>query len=260
MKVDLNADGGEGYGPWSMGDDAGVMEAVTSINMACGGHAGDPGTMARTAATARALGVAVGAHPGFPDREGFGRRVIPMTPREIERHAAAQIGAACAVAALEGVRVGHVKAHGALANLAADEPEVADAVARAAAAVDGALWLLAIAGTELVGAGERAGLRVASEVFADRAYLPTGRLVPRGTPGAVIEDAEEAAARVVRMVEEGAVRALDGTRVPAAVESVCVHGDTAGAVALARRVRGALEGAGVTVAAFAPGGPAGGPP
>lgn len=256
MRVDLNADCGEGYGPWSMGDDAGVMAAVTSVNMACGGHAGDPGTMARTASAAFSRGVAVGAHPGFPDREGFGRRVIPMTPSEIERHVAAQIGAACAVAALEGARVGHVKAHGALANLAADEAEVADAVARAAAAVDGSLWLLAIAGTELVGAGARAGLRVASEVFADRAYLPNGRLVPRGRPGAVIEDAEEAAARVVRMVEEGAVRAVDGTRVPAAVESVCVHGDTAGAVALAARVRGALEGAGVTVAAFAPHEPA----
>lgn len=251
MKVDLNADCGEGFGPWSMGDDAGVMEAATSINMACGGHAGDPGTMARTASTAWGRGVVVGAHPGYPDREGFGRRVIPMTPREIERHVAAQVGAACAVAALEGVRLRHVKAHGALANLAADEPDVAAAVARATRAVDGSFWLLAIAGTELVGAGKRAGLRVASEVFADRAYLPTGRLVPRGRPGAVIEDAEEAAARVVAMVSDGTVTAQDGTRVPVRVDSVCVHGDTPGAVALARRVRGALEEAGVIVAAFA---------
>jgi UPF0271 protein len=251
MRVDLNADCGEGYGPWSLGDDAGVMEWVSSINMACGGHAGDPGTMARTAAMAAGRGVAVGAHPGFPDREGFGRRVIPMSPWEVERHVAAQIGAVCAVSALEGVRVGHVKAHGALANLAADEPEVADAVARAVAAVDRGLWLLAIAGTELVGAGERAGLRVASEVFADRAYLPTGRLVPRGRPGAVLEEPEAVAARVVAMVEEGALTAQDGTRVPVAVDSVCVHGDTPGAVAIARRVREALEAAGATVAAFA---------
>lgn len=251
MRVDLNADCGEGYGPWSLGDDAGIVGVVSSINMACGGHAGDPGTMARTAALAREAGVAVGAHPGFPDREGFGRRVIPMTPVEIERHVAAQLGAACAVAALEGVAVGHVKAHGALANLAADERGVADAVARATAAVDRELWLLAIAGTELVAAGEGAGLRVASEVFADRAYLPTGRLVPRGRRGAVIHDADEAAARVVAMVGEGAVRAQDGARVPAAVDSVCVHGDTPGAVALARAVRAALEGAGVAVAPFA---------
>ena len=250
MRVDLNADCGEGYGPWSMGDDGGVMEAVTSINMACGGHAGDPGTMARTVALAGAAGVAVGAHPGFPDREGFGRRVIPMSARDVERHVAAQVGAACGVAALGGGRIGHVKAHGALANLAADEPEIADAVARAAAAVDRDMWLLAIAGTELVGAGDRAGLRVASEVFADRAYLPTGRLVPRGRPGAVVHDAEEAAARVVWMVGEGALRAEDGTRLPVAIDSVCVHGDTPGAVAMARRVREALEAAGATVAPF----------
>ena len=263
--VDLNADCGEGFGPWSMGDDAALMEVVTSINMACGFHAGDPEVMARTLALAGERGVAVGAHPGYADREGFGRRVIPMRPREIERMVAYQIGAAVGLAALSGARIGggartggggprigHVKAHGALANLAAGEREVADAVARATAAVDRSLVLLAIAGTELVAAGERAGLAVASEVFADRAYLPSGHLMPRGRPGAVIHDAGEAAARVLRMVEEGAIVAHDGRRVAASVESVCVHGDTKGAVALARRVRAALEGAGVRVAAFAP--------
>ena len=250
--VDLNADCGESFGPWAMGDDAALMEVVTSINMACGFHAGDPEVMARTLGLAAERGVAVGAHPGYADREGFGRRVIPMGAGAIERLCAYQIGAACGMAALAGGRIGHVKAHGALANLAAAEREVADAVARATAAVDRSLVLLAIAGTELVGAGERAGLAVASEVFADRAYLRSGHLMPRGRPGAVIHDAEEAAARVLHMVEEGAIVAHDGARVEASVDSVCVHGDTAGAVALARRVREALEGAGVAVAAFAP--------
>lgn len=249
--VDLNADGGEGYGPWPMGDDAGVMESVTSINMACGGHAGDPETMAATIRLARACGVAVGAHPGYADREGFGRRVIPMSPAAIERLCAAQIGAALGVAALEGARIGHVKAHGALANLAADEPEVARAVARAAAAVDRSLVLLAIAGTELVRAGEAAGLAVASEIFADRAYLASGRLVPRGRPGAVIHDPAEAARRVRAMVEEGAVIAEDGARLPVPIDSICVHGDAPGAAALARAVRDGLEAAGVAVRPFA---------
>ena len=250
--VDLNADCGESYGPWTMGDDAALMEVVSSINMACGGHAGDPETMARTLRIARARGVSVGAHPGYADREGFGRRVVPMTPDAIARMCACQIGAACGAAALAGVAVGHVKAHGALANLAAAEPEVARAVARAAAAVDRSVTLLAIAGTQLVRAGERAGLDVASEVFADRAYLASGQLMPRSRPGAVIYDGAEAARRVVRMVEEGAVVAEDGTRIPVPVDSVCVHGDTPGAVALAQTVRDALEAAGVAVAAFAP--------
>lgn len=253
--VDLNADCGEGYGPWPLGDDAGVMRSVTSINMACGGHAGDPETMAATLRLARAGGVAVGAHPGYADREGFGRRVIPMALDQIERMCAAQIGAAMGMAALEGVRLGHVKAHGALANLAADEAEVAAAVARAARAVDRSLVLLAIAGTELVAAGERAGLRVASEIFADRAYLPSGRLVPRDRAGAVIREPAEAARRVRAMVEAGAVIAEDGTRLPVPVDSICVHGDAPGAAALARAVREGLEAGGVAVRPFVGAGP-----
>ena len=252
LRVDLNADCGEGFGPWAMGDDAALMEVVTSVNVACGFHAGDPQTMARTVRLAAERGVAVGAHPGYADREGFGRRVVPMAAGEIERMCAYQIGAACGVAALGGARVGHVKAHGALANLAAADGEVARAVAAAAAGVDRSLVLLAIAGTELVAAGERAGLRTASEVFADRAYLPSGHLMPRGRPGAVIHDAGEAARRVVAMVEAGAILPEEGAPVPVAIDSVCVHGDTPGAVALARRVRAALEGAGMTLAAFAP--------
>ena len=162
-----------------------------------------------------------------------------------------QIGAACGMAALEGARIGHVKAHGALANLAGGEAEVADAVAAAVAGVDRSLTLLAIAGTELVAAGERAGLRVASEVFADRAYLPSGHLMPRGRPGAVIHDAGEAARRVLAMIEAGAILPEGAAPVPVAIDSVCVHGDTPGAVALARRVRAGLEEAGVTIAPFA---------
>ena len=251
--VDLNADCGEGYGSWAMGDDAALMEVVTSVNMACGFHAGDAEVMGRTLRLAAERGVAVGAHPGYADREGFGRRIIPMDAAEIARMCAYQVGAACGMAALAGGRIGHVKAHGALANLAGAEADVADAVAGAVAGVDRSLVLLAIAGTELGLAGERAGLRVASEVFADRAYDPSGRLRPRGRPGAVIHDAEEAARRVVAMVEAGAILPEGAAPVPVAIDSVCVHGDTPGAVALARRVRAALEEAGVAVAPFAPG-------
>ena len=250
-KIDLNADLGEGFGPWTMGDDAAMLDVVTSANIACGGHAGDPEVMFATLQAAAARGVVAGAHPGFADREGFGRRVIPMPPAAIGRMVAAQIGALQGVAALAGVTLGHVKAHGALANLAADRPDVAAAIAAAVAAMPGRLTLLAISGTELEMQARRAGLPVAAEVFADRAYRADGRLVPRDQPGAVIHDPAQAAARMLRFVETGRMPVLGGGEVALDARSICVHGDSPDAVAMARAVRVALEGAGLTLAPFA---------
>ena len=252
-RIDLNSDLGEGYGPWSMGDDEAMMDVVTSVNVACGGHAGDPSTMARTVRAAAARGLAIGAHPGFADREGFGRRVIPMSTVEVERLVASQVGALAGIAALEGAVLTHVKAHGALANLGARHDDVADGIARAVAAVDDRLVLLAIAGTALERAGERAGLEVAAEGFADRAYTADGQLAPRSEQGAVLHDAGEAAARAVGMASGRGLPMLDGGWRPQQVDSICVHGDTPGAVAMARRTRAELEAAGFTIAPFAAG-------
>jgi 5-oxoprolinase (ATP-hydrolysing) subunit A len=250
MRIDLNSDLGEGFGPWGMGDDAAMLGLVTSANIACGGHASDPETMFRTLSEAASRGVVVGAHPGYADREGFGRRVIPMAPAEIGRLVAAQVGALAGVAALAGTEVRYVKPHGALGNLAADDAAVADAIVRAVAALPGHLALLAISGTALELAGRAAGLTVYSEVFADRAYLPNGRLVPRSHPGAILHDAEAAADRLIGFIETGRMPVLGGDPIPLAVQSVCVHGDTAGAVAMARVVRQRLERAGVAIAPF----------
>lgn len=233
-----------------MGDDAAMLDVVTSANIACGGHAGDPEVMHATLRAAAARGVMVGAHPGFVDREGFGRRVIPMTPDAITRMVAAQIGALSGVAALADVPVRYVKAHGALANLAADRAEVAAAIAAAVAAQPGRLALLAISGTELEVQGRKAGLPVVAEVFADRAYQADGRLVPRGQPGAVLHDADVAAARMLRFARTGLMPVLGGGEIALQAGSICVHGDTPDAVAMAQAVRAALEGAGITVRPF----------
>jgi 5-oxoprolinase (ATP-hydrolysing) subunit A len=249
--VDLNCDLGEGYGDWRMGDDAAMLQIVTTVNVACGFHAGDPQIMAETFAAARKAGVAIGAHPSYPDLQGFGRRHIPYSTAEIERIVAYQLGAAMAVATLAGHKISHLKAHGALANLAADERPVADAVVRAAKSVAPGLTILAIAGTEIEHAAEGQGMAIAREIFADRAYTSLGRLVPRREPGAVIHDPGTAATRVVRMLEAGAVIAVDGTRVPVGIDSICVHGDTPGAVALAGAVRAALTQAGFGLRPFA---------
>lgn len=250
--IDLNADLGEGYGPWRMGDDAALLGLVTSASVACGFHAGDPTTMAETFALAAARGVAVGAHPGFDDKPGFGRRVIPCTEAEVERLVAYQVGAAAAVAALAGTRITYVKAHGALHNLAQSDAGTARAVARAINAVDATLMHLVMPGTAAERASRDLGLGVALEVFADRGYRDDLTLAPRGTPGALLADAEEIARTVVAMVEEGAVRTLSGRRVPVAFDSVCLHGDSPSAVVSARRVRESLEAAGVGLAPFAP--------
>lgn len=251
-RIDLNADLGEGYGPWPMGDDAEMLKVVTSANIACGGHAGDAETMFATLTRAHANGVVIGAHPGYADRAGFGRRIIPISPAEIERMVATQIGALMGAAALAGASVRYVKAHGALANLAADDASVANAIARATTAVSRNLALLAISGTELETAGRTTGLQVFSEVFADRAYLPNGRLVPRNQTGAMIDDAEAAAQRLIKFLHSGLMPVLDGSSIPLAAHSICVHGDSPGAAAMARHIRQSLTAAGITMAAFLP--------
>ncbi|MFC7052105.1 LamB/YcsF family protein [Hansschlegelia quercus] len=250
--VDLNADLGEGFGAYSMGDDAAMLGVVTSANVACGLHAGDPDIMARTFAVARERGVTVGAHPGFPDLAGFGRRRLPFSAAEIERLVAYQVGAAAALAAYAGHRITYVKAHGALANLACEERPVADAVARAVKAVNPGLALLAIALSEQVPAAEAAGLEAVQEVYADRGYDESGQLILRGTAGALIDDPEAAADRALAMVTEGAIVTVSGVRLPTKIRSICVHGDSDHAVTMARTVRLKFEAAGVTLAAFRP--------
>lgn len=250
MTIDLNSDLGEGFGPWAMGDDAAMLDVVTSANIACGGHAGDPETMFMTVLRAMERGVAIGAHPGYVDREGFGRRIIPMKPVEIGRMVVAQVGSLQGVAALSGAAVRYVKPHGALGNLAADDRAVADAIVAAVAALPGKLAVLAISGTELELAARTQGLEVFSEIFADRAYLPNGRLMPRSQAGAVLHDAEEAAARLIRFLETGRMPVIEGAPIQLAAQSICVHGDTAGALAMAQAIHAKLGEAGVSVAPF----------
>ncbi len=250
-RIDLNADLGEGFGPWRMGDDAALLDIVTSANIACGFHAGDPDIMVETVIAARARGVAIGAHPGFFDLRGFGRNRVQETPKRIERDIAYQIGALQACAALAGARVTHVKAHGALANLSNAEPAVAEALARAVAGVDRSLILVVMPGLPAERAGERSGLTLAREIYADRAYAEDGTLAARTMPGAVIHDAGEAADRVVRMAGEGAVFTRGGRRIPVVIDTVCVHGDNPEAIAMARAVRTGLERTGYTLRPFA---------
>lgn len=251
VSVDLNSDLGEGFGAYSCGDDEAMLGIVTSANVACGLHAGDPEIMAKAFTTARERGVSIGAHPGFPDLWGFGRRRIPFSTGEIERLVAYQVGAAVALAAYAGHRITYVKPHGALGNIAAEERPVADAIARAVKAVDPGLSLLAIALSEQVKAGEAAGLVTHQEIFADRGYTEQGLLISRSLPGAMITDAEEAASRMVEMVTEGVIITASGKRLPTPVRSICVHGDSGHAVAMARHIRKALESAGIRLVAFA---------
>lgn len=251
LSIDLNSDVGESFGPWRMGVDEGVMGSITSANVACGYHAGDPGVMRETVRRARAHGVRVGAHPGFPDLGGFGRRELKMSPRDVEDMVLYQIGALAAVAAAEGVRLSHVKAHGALYNMAAKDRALADAIARAVRAFDPALVLFGLPSSEILRAGEAAGLRVASEGFADRAYEPDGSLTPRTLGGSVIHDPREVVTRSLLMVREGRVVARDGTALGIRVDTLCTHGDTPGADELTRLLREGLERAGVQVRAVA---------
>lgn len=248
--IDLNSDLGEGFGPWPMGDDDTMLSIVTSANIACGGHASDPETMFRTLTRAKALGVTIGAHPGYADRDGFGRRVIPMAPAEIGRMVVAQIGALCAMAQLAGTQVSYVKLHGALANLAARDAEVAGAVAAAVDTLTPRLSVLAISGTQLEHAARDIGLPVFSEIFADRGYLSSGQLVPRGQDGAMIHDPDAAAERLVRMLDSGLMPVIDGDPIRLKAQSICVHGDSPDAVAMARRIRERLTAEGVDLRGF----------
>ena len=247
MRLDLNADVGESFGEYKLGQDGLLMPSVTSASIACGFHAGDPGVMRETMALAQQHGVAVGAHPSFPDLVGFGRREMRATPREVEDFVVYQIGALAAVAAAAGMRLQHVKAHGALYNMAIRDATLADAIARATASVDRSLILFGLPGSELIAAGTRAGLRIAREGFADRAYRPDGTLVRRSDQGAVIEDQESVVKRAISMARDRAVNAIDGSRVALEVETICVHGDTPGAAVLAARIRKAVIDAGVSV-------------
>jgi UPF0271 protein len=248
MRIDLNSDLGEGYGPWAMGDDLAMLDIVSSANVACGGHASDPETMFRTLKSAAARGVVVGAHPGYADPLGFGRRVIPMAPAEIGRMVAAQVGALRGIAALAGAKVAYLKPHGALGNLAAADMAVAEEIARVAGVL--ALPVLAISGTALERACRATGVTVVSEVFADRAYQPDGQLVPRSQSGAVLHDATAAADRLIAFLRTGEMPCLAGGTVRLAAQSICVHSDTPGAVAMARDIRARLAAEGVAVGPF----------
>lgn len=251
MSIDLNCDLGEGFGPWQMGNDAAMIDLATSVNIACGFHAGDADTMRTTVELAKARGVAIGAHPGYHDIQGFGRRPMTgMSASEIENLVAYQIGALQAIAAMAGHKVTHVKAHGALSNVACADDMTAQAIANGIRAVDRSLMFVVLAHSKLVGAGEKAGLPLIHEVFADRAYEDDGQLMARKKPGSVLHDADAIAARVVRMVQDGAVTAASGKTIAMQMDTVCIHGDTPGAVEIGRKVRGGLEAAGIAVSAF----------
>ena len=247
MRVDLNADVGESFGVYSIGHDEALMKVITSANIAAGFHGGDPTVLRQTVRMAKLYGVAVGAHPSFPDLSGFGRREMHLSPSEVEDLVLYQVAAVAGVAASEGVPLQHVKPHGALFNMAARDRALASAVARAVATIDRTLILFGPPDSELVRAGQAAGLRVAAEGFADRAYQGDGSLVPRKTPGAVLTDADEVVKRAVQIARDHTVVAIDGTKVPLEVDTICVHGDTEGADVLAARLRAGLEKAGVRV-------------
>lgn len=247
MRVDLNADLGESFGAFVIGHDAAVLRSITSANIACGFHGGDPSVIRRTVRMALAGRVAVGAHPGFPDLVGFGRREMRVAEGDLEDLVLYQIGALGGIVSAEGGSLHHVKPHGALYNMASRERSIASAIVRAVRGFDPTLILFAQSGSQLARAGLAAGLRVACEVFADRAYQPDGTLVPRQEGGAVIEDPDAVVTRVIRMVRDRRVAASDGSLVPVTVDTICVHGDTPGSAELAARIRAGLEAAGITL-------------
>ncbi|RAV08635.1 LamB/YcsF family protein [Paenibacillus contaminans] len=249
LTIDLNCDMGESFGVYELGNDAALLDVVSSANIACGFHAGDPLTMRRTVREALSRGVAVGAHPGLPDLAGFGRREMAVSPQEAYAMTVYQIGALSAIVRAEGGRLGHVKPHGALYNMAAKDAALAEAIAEAAYKTDPALVLFGLAGSELIRAGMRLGLRTASEVFADRTYQADGSLTPRSRQDALLHDEDEAAERVVRLVRAGVVRSQQGVDVPLTAETVCIHGDGPQALAFARLIRERLEAAGIQVKA-----------
>jgi len=250
MRIDINSDLGESFGAYTIGNDERLMRSITSANVAAGFHAGDPSVLRDTIRLAKAHGVAVGAHPGFPDLVGFGRRELNVTPKEAEDFVLYQVAAVLGVAAAEGVRVQHVKPHGALFNMAVRDADLAGAIARAVAAIDRSLILFGLPGSEIVRAGRAAGLRVAAEIFADRAYERDGSLMSRRKPGAVIHDAATVVSRAVKMVKDRSVIASDGSVVALDADTICVHGDTPGSDALAASIRAGFESAGILVKAI----------
>lgn len=252
MRIDLNSDVGESYGAWTLGDDTALIPLVTSVNIACGAHAGDPVVMTRTVRMARDHGVVIGAHPGYPDLHGFGRRTMDLAPDELEATLLAQLGALAAIARAASAELRHVKAHGALYNDAARDPERARQVARAVRRFSSEVVLVGLAGSALLEAGRAEGLATAAEAFADRAYEPDGSLRSRRLPGALLLDPAAAADQALSIVRDGSVVATDGSRLAIRAATVCIHGDTPGAPAIAAAVRGRLLGAGVEIVALAP--------
>lgn len=250
LTVDLNADMGEGFGPWTLGDDAALLKTITSANIACGFHASDPDVMAATMAAAVAQGTGIGAHPGFADLQGFGRRRLSLTHAELRHLVAYQLGAAQAMAALAGGRVRHLKLHGALANMAAEDAAMAQACYAGALAVAPDIIIMVLAATAQQTAAKALGCAWAAEIFADRAYNDDATLVDRKLPGAVIHDPAVAAKRMVEMVKAGAIITASGKHIPTPIDTICMHGDTPEAVAIAKTTRAALETAGVTIAQF----------
>ena len=248
--IDLNCDLGESFGAYTIGMDSAVIPFITSANVACGYHAGDPLIMQKTVAACKQNGVHIGAHPGYPDLMGFGRRNLAATPAEVKAYIQYQVGALSAFCAAAGVPLCHVKPHGAMYNMAAKDETLARAVCEGILEVNPKLTLLALSGSAMVRAAREFGLPVKNEVFADRGYQADGTLVPRSRPGAMITDESEAIARVIRMVREGVVRSVDGVDVPLTADSVCVHGDGEKALAFVQKIRAALTDAGIEVRAL----------
>ncbi|QUS37320.1 LamB/YcsF family protein [Falsirhodobacter algicola] len=250
--IDLNCDMGEGFGAWSIGDDAAMLDIATTANIACGFHAGDPVVMRRTIGLARERGVAIGAHPSFADLPGFGRRRITgERPEDLETQIIYQILSLGALARLDGHPLTHVKLHGALSNMAAEDAALAETCVRAVRAADPGLIFVALPYSESWTAAERAGLTLACEVFADRTYAPDGRLMPRSAPGSVIHDAAQSCEHVLEMVVNRRIPTVGGAPLEVEPDTICVHGDTPGAVTMARLLRRALEAEGVSLAPFA---------
>jgi UPF0271 protein len=249
--IDLNCDMGESYGAWTMGQDEAVMPLVSSANIACGFHAGDPTVMRRTVHLAKRHGVSIGAHVSLPDLQGFGRREMKLSPDEARDLTLVQIGALAAIARAEDARLVHVKPHGALYNMAARDERLADAIARAVREFDPALILFGLAGSALPRAGAALGLRVAHEAFCDRRYEADGSLTPRTLPGAVIDDPSAAASQLAALVTTGEVGSREGARIHVACDTVCVHGDRSDAAAFARALRARLDADGIAVRAIA---------
>ncbi|MCT2346565.1 LamB/YcsF family protein [Niallia taxi] len=249
-KIDLNCDLGESFGAYSLGMDEDILRFVTSANIACGFHAGDPSVMQKTVKLALKNNVQIGAHPGLPDLVGFGRRNMNITPQEAHDMVIYQIGALAGFVKSEGTRMQHVKPHGALYNMAAKDSKLAIAIAEAVYKVDSELILFGLAGSELVRAGEKIGLQTANEVFSDRTYQADGTLTPRTEPDALIHDKKQAVGQVVRMIKEGQVLSRQHVDVPVKADTVCIHGDGAAALAFAQQIKETLELSGIEIAAF----------